>query len=259
MRSDTAGIALVRQPGPRLSEGIVTHIERSRVDLDRARSQHQAYVEALAEHGWEPREVAPADDCPDAVFVEDTLVVCDRLAVVTRPGAPPRRAETTGAAEAATHLGLALARIEPPGTLDGGDVLRIGPTVYVGHGSRTNSEGIRQLAAILSTVGRNVVVVPVQRVLHLKSAVTALPDGTVLTWGEQIDSAPFPAVRPVPEETGTHVVPLGGPDVLIAASAPRTADLLAGSGLHPVVVDIGEFEKLEGCVTCLSVLIPDRA
>jgi len=149
-------------------------------------------------------------------------------------------------------------RIEAPGTLDGGDVLQVGWTVYVGQGGRTTAEGIRQLGQVLSRLGRRVVAVPLRKVLHLKSAVTALPDGTFLAWGDRVETDPFPAVRMVAEESGAHVVPLGGDDVLIAASAPRTADLIAGLGYSPVVVDITEFERLEGCVTCLSVLIPGR-
>jgi dimethylargininase len=254
----TRGVALVRRPGPRLAEGIVTHIDRSPVDVDLARRQHDGYVAALSSHGWRVQEVPPADDCPDAVFVEDTVVVCANLAVVARPGAPVRRPETDAVEATVRDLGLTAARIEPPGTLDGGDVLQIGSTVYVGRSGRTNADGIRQLRGLLSELGRAVVAVPVRQVLHLKSAIAALPDGTVLTWGGLVDTSVFPAVQAVPEEAGAHVVPLGASDVLIAASAPRTADLIAGLGYTPVIVDITEFERLEGCVTCLSVLVPER-
>jgi dimethylargininase len=245
----------VRTPSPRLAEGIITHIERTSVDVDLARHQHTAYVAALAEHGWPARFVAPADDCPDSVFVEDTVVVSGDLAVLTRPGATPRRAEVVAVEPAVRALGLTVARIEPPGTLDGGDVLQIGESVYIGHGGRTNAHGIDQMRRLLAPLGRTVRIVAVSDVLHLKSATTALPDGRVLTWGGLVDAGSFPGAVAVPEPTGCHVVPLGGTDVLIAASAPASADLLAGLGYAPVVVDISEFEKLEGCVTCLSVLI----
>jgi dimethylargininase len=153
-------------------------------------------------------------------------------------------------------LGLDVARIEPPGTLDGGDILQVGSTVYVGRSGRTSAEGVRQLRQLLASAGqdRQVVPVPVSRVLHLKAAATALPDGTVVTFPGLVDAAVFPAVRPVEEEPGCHVVPLGRGAVLIAASAPKTAAHLENLGFSPVVVDISEFEKLEGCVTCLSVL-----
>jgi dimethylargininase len=251
----TRGVALVRPPGPRLADGIVTHIERTTVDLDLARRQHAGYVAALETHGWRTRSVPPADDCPDSVFIEDTVVVCDARAVITRPGAPQRRPETAAVDATARELGLDVVRIEAPGTLDGGDVLQVGRTVYVGRGERTNDEGIRQLGDHLAPLGRTVVAVPLREVLHLKSAVTALPDGTLLTWGDLIDRDPLPAVRVVPEEPGAHVVPLGGADVLIAASAPRTAAEIEALGFAPVVVDITEYERLEGCVTCLSVLV----
>jgi len=252
------GTGLVRDPSRRLADGIVTHISRTRVDVALARAQHAAYADALAASGWTIRQVPAADDCPDSVFVEDAVVVCDDLAVLTRPGAPPRRPEIDGVAQAMASLGLRTARIEAPGTLDGGDVLQAGPTVYVGRGGRTNGEGIRQLRALLAPLGRTVIGVPMGNVLHLKSAVTALPDGTFLLLPELVPAGLFPAVRPVTEEAGSHVVPLGGDRVLIAASAPRTAEFLRDLGFTPVVVEISEFEKLEGCVTCLSVLLPGR-
>ena len=249
---------MVRPPSSRLAEGIVTHISRTTVDVELARAQHAAYASALAGSGWQVEQVPVAEDCPDSVFVEDAVVACDDLAVLTRPGAPQRRPEIDGVAQAMAWLGLRTARIEAPGTLDGGDVLQAGTTVYVGRGGRTNGEGIRQLRALLAPLGRTVVGVPLGAVLHLKSAVTALPDGTFLLLPDLVPAGLFPAVRPVTEESGCHVVPLGGDRVLIAASAPRTAASLEDLGYTPVVVDISEFEKLEGCVTCLSVLLPAR-
>jgi dimethylargininase len=252
----TRGVALVRRPSPRLAEGIVTHIDRSPIDVALALRQHADYVKAVRAAGWEIREVAPADDCPDSVFIEDTVVILDDVAVLTRPGAASRRPEIDGTAAAVAAFGLRTERIESPGTLDGGDVLQVGPIVYVGRGGRTNAEGIRQLRRIANTVGRTVVAIPLEKVLHLKSAVTALPDGTFLIWSDLVDARLFPAVREVAEEPGAHVVLLGGDDVLVAASAPKTAALIADLGYTPIVVDITEFEKLEGCVTCLNVLIP---
>jgi dimethylargininase len=251
----TAKIALVRQPSSRLAEGLVTYRDRQPVDLALARHQHQAYVATLAGNGWTVREAPPAEPCPDSVFIEDTVVVCDRLAVLTRPGAPQRRPEVAGTAQLVAELGLTAARIEEPGTLDGGDVLQVDDTAYVGLGARTNPEGSRQLATLLAGLGRRVVPLPLGRVLHLKSVLTALPDGTLLSWPSPLDTAALPRVRTVREEAGCHVLPLGGDRVMIAASAPGTAELLDRLGYSPVVVDISEFEKLEGCVTCLSVLI----
>ncbi len=252
------GVALVRRPSPLLADGIVTHLARTPVDVDLALRQHAAYVAAVAGAGWEIREVAPADDCPDSVFVEDTVVVMGDLAVLARSVEPSRRPELPGTAAAVAAAGLRTASIEEPGTLDGGDVLQVGSTVYVGRGGRTNAEGIRQLRRLAATVGRTVVAIPMSKALHLKSAVTALPDGTFLIFEDLVDAALFPAVRSVPEEPGAHVVPLGGDNVLIAASAPATVAMVADLGFTPIVVDITEFERLEGCVTCLSVLVPAR-
>jgi dimethylargininase len=252
------GTSLIRPPSSRLAEGIVTHIGRTQVDVALARAQHTAYTGALVASDWTIQPVATADDCPDSVFVEDTVVVCEDLAVLTRPGAEARRPEVAGVADLVGTLGLRVARIEAPGTLDGGDVLQAGRVVYVGRGGRTNGAGIRQLRALLAPLGRTVIAVPLRRVLHLKSAVTALPDGTFLLLPDLVPAGLFPAVRPVREESGCHVVPLGGDRVLIAASAPQTVALLDDLGFTPVVVDISEFEKLEGCVTCLSVLLPGR-
>ena len=252
-------VALVRRPSRHMAEGIVTHVERSPVDAGLAAEQHAAYVRAIADAGWAIREVPPADDLPDSAFVEDTLVVCGELAVLTRPGAPERCAELAGAEEAVSALGLEIARIEEPGTLDGGDVLQVGTTVYVGRGGRTNADGIRQLRRHVAARGWTVVPVPLRQVLHLKSAVTALPDGTIIAADEALlDASAFPTMRSVPEEAGAHVVPLGRGTLLMAASAPRSALLFDDWGFDVIAVDISEFEKMEGCVTCLSVLVHTR-
>jgi dimethylargininase len=254
--SSARGIALVRAPGARLAEGIVTHQQRASVDVDRARQQHRDYVAALAEHGWTPSVVEPAEDCPDAVFIEDAVMIFDDLAVLARAGAEPRREERAGAEAAVRALGLRIGQIDAPGTLDGGDVLQVGPTVYVGRGGRTNAAGIRGLRRLLEPLGRTVVPVRLSGVLHLKSAVTALPDGTLIGLPDRLDPTALPTLRIAPEEPGAHVVLLGGGTVLLAQSAPVTAGWLDDLGFDVVSVDISEFEKLEGCVTCLSVLSP---
>ncbi len=234
----------------------MTHGARRPVDARLAASQHDAYVDAIAGAGWTIREVPQADDLPDSAFVEDTVVVCGELAVLARPGAAARRAEVAGTEEAIAELALDVARIQEPGMLDGGDVLQVGTTVYVGRGGRTNGEGIRQLRAHVARHGRDVVPVPLREVLHLKSAVTALPDGTMVCADPSlIDASPFPTLRAVPEEEGSHVILLGGGTLLMAASAPRTAELFHDWGFDVIAVDISEFEKMEGCVTCLSVLV----
>ena len=246
--------ALIRCPSPRLADGIVTHIERTSVDVALAERQWTAYTQALATNGWDLIEVPPVAHCPDSVFVEDAVVMFRNVAVITRPGALSRRDETTDVEKIAESLGCSINRIHGPGTLDGGDVLKVGDTVYVGQGGRTNGEGIRQLRAILSPLGASVVAVPVRKVLHLKSAVTALPDGTVIGYPPLVDDpAIFVRFLPVPEESGAHVVLLGGDRLLMASDAPRSAALFESLGYSPLCVDMSEFQKLEGCVTCLSI------
>ncbi len=249
-------IAIVRMPSSRLADGELTHQERVPVDPDLAERQWEDYVGTLRAEGFTIVEVPPADELPDSVFIEDTLVVIGGTAVVTRPGADSRKPEIDAAEQTARDLGLRVERIVEPGTLDGGDVLQIGSTVYVGRGGRTNAEGIRQLRAIAGRLGREVVAVPVSKVLHLKSAVTALPDGTVIGHPSTIDDASmWRSFLPMPEVEGGHVVVLSDDAVLMAASAPASAELVRSLGYRVVTVDISEFEKLEGCVTCLSVLV----
>lgn len=246
--------ALVRRPSPRLADGLVTHIGRSPVDVALAQQQWVEYVAALEANGWATTEVAPAPGLPDSAFVEDTMVVFRDVVVLARPGADERKPEVAAAAEAVRRFGYREVTIEAPGTLDGGDVLKVGDTIYVGNGGRTNQAGIAQLAAAFEPLGATVVTVPLNKVLHLKSAVTALPDGTIIGWEPAIDDiSVFPRFLGMPEESGSHVVLLGGDKVLMSSDCPRSAVLLRSAGLEPVLVDISEFIKLEGCVTCLSV------
>ena len=248
--------ALVRPPSATLADGVVTHIAKQQIDTDLADEQWDNYVQALADNGFSTVEVDPAPDLADAVFIEDAVIVFGDTAVIASPGSEHRRGEIVAAETAVVELGLSVARIELPGTLDGGDVLKIGTDVYVGRGGRTNPEGIRQLRAIVAPLGYTVIAVPVTRVLHLKSAVTALPDGTVIGYPPLVDDpGVFDRFLPVPEEGGAHVVVLSADTVLMAASAPQSAALIGSLGYRVVTVDISEFEKLEGCVTCLSVRV----
>ena len=251
-----AKLALIRLPAANLSEGEVTHIDRSPIDADLADEQWDAYAAALTANGWTTVEVHPAPEMADSVFVEDAVVLFGRTAVLTSPGAESRRGEIDDVEKTVRELGLRIERITLPGTLDGGDVLKVGTTVYVGRGGRTNAEGIRQLRAIVSRLGYTVVAVPTRKVLHLKSAVTALPDGTIIGYPPLVDDPSiFGRFLPVPEEAGAHVVELAADTVLMAASAPQSAQLIRELGYTVVEVDISEFEKLEGCVTCLSVRV----
>jgi dimethylargininase len=224
------------------------------VDVDLAARQWHGYLDALRAEGWEIIEVPPADDCPDAVFVEDTVVVQGDLAVISRPGADERKPEIAGTETTLASLGYRIARIEHPGTLDGGDVLKGAGVVWVGVSGRTNASGVEQLAELLRPLSTRVVGVPVSRALHLKSCVTALPDGTIVGFAPLVDDPGlWPSFLSVPEEAGAHVVVLDSSAVLMSTSAPATRAVFESRGLRVVAVDISEYEKLDGGVTCLSV------
>jgi dimethylargininase len=251
------GLALVRRPGPRLRDGLVTHVERGAVDPDRAAQQHAAYRATLKDAGWDVREVAPADDLPDAAFVEDTAVFLGRRAVITHPGDPSRRAETATVAAALALIGVPTVEL-PGGTLDGGDVLRVGRRLFVGRSTRTDDEGIDALARVAAEEGIETTPVPVDGCLHLKTAATALPGDTVLVDTHCVDPVVFAPldVLAVPEPAGANVLALDERRVAVPASAPRMAELAKARGLTVDVLDIAEFEKVEAGLTCLSVLLP---
>jgi len=231
----------------------VTHVERGEVDPERAAREHAAYRAALKEAGWDVREVAPADDLPDAAFVEDTAVFLGDRAVITHPGDPSRRGETATVATALALIGVPTTTLAG-GTLDGGDVLRVGRRLFVGRSTRTDDDGI---AALRDASGLETIAVPVERCLHLKTAATALPDGTIVANLECVDPAAFAPLEVVaaPEPAGANVLLPGEDRVIVAASAPRTAQLIETRGFAVTVLDIGEFEKVEAGLTCLSVLL----
>lgn len=271
--------ALVRAPSPRLAEGLVTHIARSDgVDAQRAVDQWLAYRAALESAGFALTEVPAAPEHPDSVFIEDALLVVDDLAVVTAPGARERRDEVNGARAAAREMGLTVVELadghgaggggaagatggEREGAtasehvhLDGGDVLKVGRTLHVGVGGRTTRAGAQALARLLAETDWHVEPVPISRTLHLKSQVTALPDGAVVGYVPLVDDpSRWRDFVAVPEPEGAHVVVLDEATVLMSDAAPRSADLFRERGLDVVTVDVSEFVKLEGCVTCLSV------
>ncbi|WP_269747786.1 dimethylargininase [Agromyces laixinhei] len=250
-------MALVRIPASNLDEAVLTHRDRKPIDQSLADKQWDNYCAALVAEGWETIEVDAAPDLADSVFVEDMVVLFGDLAVLASPGAESRRPEIEAIERAVRAVpGLTVTRIQLPGTLDGGDVLKVGSTVYVGASSRTNSEGIRQLRTLLTPHRYTVVAVPISKALHLKSAATALPDGTIIGDPALLDGTTlFPRFLPVPEPEGVAVVELSRESLLMSSSAPQTAAMVAGLGYRVVTVDIGEFEKLEGCVTCLSVRV----
>lgn len=248
-------VALVRAPSDRVAEGIVTHIERRPVDAIGAREQWRLYVKALEVRGWSALEIAPSEGSPDGVFVEDTMTLYDDLAVIARPAAAVRRLELASAEQTITALGYSLTRITPPGTLEGGDVLRVGTRVYVGVGGRTNRAGVQQLRGLLEPLGAHVTELPLAATLHLKSALGTLPDGRLVGYPPLlVDTAVLPTFEAIPEPSGAQLVALDDRTLLLAADCPRSAELYVRLGYAVEIVEISEFQKLEGAVSCLSVL-----
>jgi dimethylargininase len=226
-------------------------------DPDRAREQHAGYVAALVAAGVEVVTLAAGDD-PDGCFVEDTAVILDGRALISRPGAPARRGEC-GPVAAALAGRVATTTMPAPAVLDGGDVLRVGPRLLVGLSLRSDAAGARVLAEFAAPAGLEVVTLPLAAGLHLKSAVTLVDERTAVVCPGAVDPAPLRAagleLLAVDEPAGGNVLALGR-RVLVSASAPRTADVLARRGVEVATVDVSEFHRADGALTCLSLRVP---
>ncbi len=252
-------IALTRPVSPALDRCELTHLARTPIDVQLAARQHAAYEDALAACGYDLVRTPAAPDNPDAVFIEDTLVAVDELAVATRPGAASRRAEVGPVAECAARY-RPVAAIEAPGTLDGGDVLRVGRRLIVGLSGRTNQDGLAQLRALLAPFGYSVTGVEVRGCLHLKSACTAASDGVILLNPDWVDARALglddcAVIAVDPQEPAAANVLRARDRVIAASSFPRTRARIEAAGLAVLAVDMSELAKAEGAVTCCSVLL----
>ena len=250
-------IALTREVSPSLLECELTHLGRAPIDIGLAREQHRAYEQALRDLGCRVERLPAEPGLPDAVFVEDTAVVVPELGVVTRPGAASRRPETESMAAALARY-RRLALVDPPGTLDGGDVLRVGRRLFVGRSSRSNESGVSSLRQALAPFGYTVSSVGLEGCLHLKSAVSEVAPGILLVNPAWVDPGAFEAAELVeidPQEPHAANVLRVGDRVLAAAAFPRTRARLEAQGIAVVSVDMSELAKAEGAVTCCSVLL----
>lgn len=247
--------ALVRRPSPRLAEGLLTHLDRSEVSADLALAQWRDYRDILDDFA-DVIEVAPAPDAPDSVFIEDTVFTYGNTAIMTSLKYPSRQGEQDGVRTVVTDLGFDVVDLPEGATLEGGDIMKFDDHVWVGLSTRTNQAGIDALTAILAPQGVGVTAVPVEKALHLKSAITALPDGRFLAHEDYApDESYFPNFVRAPEFLGSQVVLLGGENILMSDSGPRTAAMLRAEGFNVITTAMTEFEKTEGCVTCLSIRI----
>jgi dimethylargininase len=253
-------VAITRAVSSSLASCELTHLARVPIDVELARAQHRAYERALADAGYRVEHLDATADMPDSVFVEDIAIVFDELAIITRPGAESRRIETPAVADALAPY-RPLEVIEPPGIVDGGDVLLVGHHVFVGRSTRTNDAAIAQMRRILGPRGYTVCAVAVRGCLHLKSAATALADDLLLVNPEWLDAGELGGIACVEIDPGepqaANALRLDD-RIIFPAAFPRTADRLARRGLRLQTVDASEVAKAEGAVTCCSLIVQNR-
>ena len=249
--------AITREVSPAMQACELTHVARQPIDIARAREQHKIYCKCLRDSGAEVITLPADPDYPDSVFVEDAAAALGEIVLMTRMGAASRRGEAQSLArELERHRPLRW--MTEPATLDGGDVLRVGQTLFVGCSGRTNAEGIRQLSAEARLSGLRVQPVEVRGCLHLNSAASCLDAETVLIHRPWVDWEAFAGVRlvdvPEGEEPAANVLAVGE-TVLVSAGFPRTADAIEALGWKVKAIDNSELRKAEGALTCCSLLL----
>jgi dimethylargininase len=248
--------AITRAVSPALADCELSFIERIAIDMEKARAQHLAYENALASLGARVISLPEELELPDSMFVEDPAIVLDELAVVFPLGTETRRREAPSLAKAISRF-RKIEAVTLPGTVEGGDILRVGKKLFVGRTARTNGEGIRQLRAIVQPFGYEVIAVPVTGCLHLKSAVTHLGKNTLLANRAWFDPAPLTGfewidVDPAEPHAG-NALSLSG-SVLFPASFPRTLARIEAQGFRVLPLDIAELQKAESGLTCSSLI-----
>jgi dimethylargininase len=249
-------IAITRGLSPSIHQCELTHLARVPIDFEKACRQHQDYESVLRSLGVEVRSLPAEPRLPDSVFVEDTAVVVDECAIITRPGAESRRAETPSIAAALAPC-RKLAQIQPPGQIDGGDVLCVGKCIYVGLSSRSNENAVSQMRGWLEPLGYRLQVIRIADCLHLKSAVTQVAESTLLinpTWVAKAEFAAMDFIDVDPTEPSAANALLIGDAVVYQPAYPKTYERLVRAGLRVVPADASELAKAEGALTCCSLV-----
>ena len=249
-------VALTREISPAIVNCELTHLERTPIDVGVARAQHEQYEQALRELGCNVQRLSSGDDQPDSVFIEDTAIVLGEVAIIAQPGAPSRRSELA-AVENELQRHRMIQWIELPGTLDGGDVLRVGRRLFVGTGGRTNADGVAQLRASVAPFGYTVHPVAITGCLHLKSAATLVGGDLLLVNPAWLDLKPFGDLRTVaidPSEPFAANALRIGERVIHAAEFPGTRERIEREGIAVRPVPASELAKAEGAVTCCSLV-----
>ncbi|MBE0672068.1 MAG: dimethylargininase [Anaerolineales bacterium] len=250
-------IAITRQVSSRFNECEITHINRTPIDLDIARKQHQEYVKTLAEIGCQVIELPEQKDLPDSVFVEDTAFILPEVAVITRPGADSRRPETETIIQALSPY-RPLIHVSAPATVDGGDILVLGKNIYIGMSTRSTVEAAKRLQSLLDIYGYKVIAVELSECLHLKTAVTQVDDKTLLINKKWVNSMYFGEYQLIEvdssESFAANCLPIK--DFIIYPNTfPRTQEKLEQRGFKVKSVQLDELAKAEGAVTCCSLII----
>ena len=249
-------LAITHEVSPNMGQCEITHIPRQDIDIELARSQHIQYERALMELGCQVKRLSEQPGLPDSVFVEDTAIVLDEIAIITRPGVETRRGETRNVTEV---LGAYrnIYKIVSPGTLEGGDVLLIGRTLFVGVTARSNDSGVKQLIDLVSPFDYEVIRVRVDGCLHLKSAVTHVGEETLLINRAWVDAKSFHGkgfIDVDPDEPYAANTLLVGGELVYPAMFPKTCRRLEERGYLVREVDVSELQKAEGAVTCCSLI-----
>jgi dimethylargininase len=254
----TRTLALTRAVPDSIARCELTHLSRTPIDLARARAQHAAYERALASAGCEVLRLPSLPDHPDSVFVEDVAVVLDELAIATRPGAASRRGEVASAAQALGAHRRVLA-LGGDATLDGGDVLALGRTLFVGLTRRTNLAGARQLREWVAPFGYVVTELAIEGALHVKTALTRASEHALLVNPRWLPAARFGDFTRIEvddrEPFAANVLWLRGATTLCGAAFPRTNERLRAHGVHVTELDVSELAKAEAGLTCCSLLV----
>lgn len=250
-------IAITRKVSPRFNECEITHIERTPIDVDTARAQHDEYVKTLSQLGCQVIELPEEPDLPDSVFVEDTAFILPEVAVITRPGADSRKPETESIARALSPH-RPLVHVSAPASVDGGDVLVLGKTIYIGLSTRSNMEAVEQLNESLGRFGYTVVGLALTDCLHLKTAVTRVDDRTLLINKNWVDADHFNGFDLIEvdasEPFAANCLPVNG-SIIYPTTFPRTRHKLEEKGFRVVNVNLEELAKAEGAVTCCSLIV----
>jgi dimethylargininase len=249
-------IAITRQVSPAINRCELTHLARALIDYERACAQHRQYEAALRSLGMQVISLAAEADLPDSVFVEDVALVLDECAILLNPGASSRRPEVASVEKALVPYRKVF-RVQPPGTADGGDILRVGKTVYVGLSGRSTAEAVEQIKAILAPYGYQVRAVNVTGCLHLKSAVTQVAEDRLLINPAWVSKDDFPGMQFIavdPSEPYAANVVLVDGTILYPSSFPKTMEKLESAGIAMLVVEADELAKAEGALTCCSLI-----